>query len=269
MTPQVIYISNWQLAFGLLFIIAAGIMSMLHTLHLERDLLIGTIRTFVQLFALGYLLNIIFALDRVWWVLVLFLCMIFFAAWTIRGRVKEKQIAFFFPIFVSMLLSYFLVSYLVTAVLVGAKPWWQPQYFIPLSGMVIGNSMNAIAVSLDRLMGELKKQRHEIEMMLCLGADYREASHHMVQSAVRAGMIPSINSMMAVGLVFIPGMMTGQILAGADPLVAIRYQIVVMVMIVGSTAIGSFMVVYLIRRRCFGEAYQLLLRPKNKRYASP
>ncbi len=105
-------------------------------------------------------------------------------------------------------------------------------------------------------------------MMLCLGADYREASHHMVQSAVRAGMIPSINSMMAVGLVFIPGMMTGQILAGADPLLAIRYQIVVMVMMVGSTAIGSFMVVYLVRKRCFGPAYQLLLRPKNKRYAS-
>lgn len=261
MTPQVIYINNWQLAFGLVFILAAGIMSVLHSLRLERDLLIGTIRTFVQLFALGYLLKIIFALDKVWWVLVLFLFMIFFAAWTIRGRVRETQITFFFPIFISMLLSYFLVSYLVTAVLVGAKPWWQPQYFIPLSGMVIGNSMNAIAVSLERFMGELKRQRHEIETMLCLGANYKEASHAVVQSAVRAGMIPSINSMMAVGLVFIPGMMTGQILAGADPLVAIRYQIVVMVMLVGSTAIGSFMVVYLVRRRCFGAAYQLLLRP--------
>jgi len=261
MTPQVMAISNGQLALGLGFILAAGIMSLIHSLRLERDLLIGTIRTFVQLFALGYLLNIIFALDRVGWVLALFLCMIFFAAWTIRGRITEKQIPFFVPIFVSMLISYFLVSYLVTAVLVGAKPWWQPQYFIPLSGMVIGNSMNAIAVSLDRLMGELKKQRQEIEMMLCLGADYREASHPMLQSAIRAGMIPSINSMMAVSLVFIPGMMTGQILAGSDPLVAIRYQIVVMVMIVGSTAIGSFMVVYLVRKRCFGPASQLLLRP--------
>jgi putative ABC transport system permease protein len=263
MTPQAIDISNWQLILGLVFILAAGIMSVFHSLRLERDLFIGTIRTFVQLFALGYLLNIIFALDRVWWVLILFLFMIFFAAWTIRGRVREKQITFFFPIFVSMLLSYFLVSYLVTAVLVGAKPWWQPQYFIPLSGMVIGNSMNAIAVSLERFLRELKKQRHEIEMMLCLGANYKETSQAMVQSAVRAGMIPSINSMMAVGLVFIPGMMTGQILAGADPLVAIRYQIVVMVMLVGSTAIGAFMVVYLVRRRCFGPAFQLLLRPMN------
>jgi UDP-glucose/iron transport system permease protein len=261
MTPQVITISHWQLVWGLIFILGAGIMSLLHSLRLERDLLVGTVRTFVQLFALGYLLNIIFALDKVSWVMGLFLFMIFFAAWTIRGRIKEKQVAFFLPIFVSMLLSYFLVSYVVTAVLVGAKPWWQPQYFIPLSGMVIGNSMNAIAVSLDRLMGELKKQRQEIEMMLCLGADYKEASHTMLQSAIRAGMIPSINSMMAVGLVFIPGMMTGQILAGADPLMAIRYQIVVMVMIVGSTAIGSFIVVYLVRRRCFGPAFQLLLRP--------
>jgi putative ABC transport system permease protein len=101
-------------------------------------------------------------------------------------------------------------------------------------------------------------------MKLCLGADYKEASHDMHQEAIRAGMIPSINSMMAVGLVFIPGMMTGQILAGADPLIAIRYQIIVMVMLVGSTAIGSFIVVSLVRRRCFGSAFQLLLRPNKK-----
>jgi len=86
MTPQVMAISNGQLALGLGFILAAGIMSLIHSLRLERDLLIGTIRTFVQLFALGYLLNIIFALDRVGWVLALFLCMIFFAAWTLGCR---------------------------------------------------------------------------------------------------------------------------------------------------------------------------------------
>jgi len=264
MTSQVIQISNWQLVFGLVFILTAGILSMLHALRLEKDLLIGTVRTFVQLFALGYLLKIIFTLESAWWVMALFFCMTLFAAWTIRGRIKEKQIAFFMPIFFSMLLSYFLVSYLVTAVIVGAKPWWQPQYFIPLSGMVIGNAMNAIAVSLERLFGELRKRRNEIEIMLCLGADHREASHDMVQTAIKAGMIPSINSMMAVGLVFIPGMMTGQILAGSDPLVAIRYQIVVMVMIVGATALGTFLVIYLMRRRCFGDAGQLLLRPEQQ-----
>jgi putative ABC transport system permease protein len=149
-------------------------------------------------------------------------------------------------------------------VIVGAKPWWKPQYFIPLAGMIVGNSMNAIAISLDRLFGELRGRRQEVEMMLCLGADYKEASQDMVINAMRAGMIPSINSMMAAGVVFIPGMMTGQILAGADPLIAIRYQIVVMVMLVGSTAIGSLVVVLLVRRLCFGPGHQLRLRPERK-----
>jgi putative ABC transport system permease protein len=148
-------------------------------------------------------------------------------------------------------------------VVVSVKPWWKPQYFIPLGGMVIGNSMNAIAIALERLLGELRKRRHEVEARLCLGADYKEASKDMLSIAMRAGMIPSINSMMAVGIVFIPGMMTGQILAGADPLQAVRYQIVVMVMLVGSTAIGSLLVVYLVRKRCFSKGERLLLQPRN------
>ncbi|MDY6852667.1 MAG: ABC transporter permease, partial [Thermodesulfobacteriota bacterium] len=116
---------------------------------------------------------------------------------------------------------------------------------------------------LERLLGELRNRRQEVEMKLCLGADYKEASQDMVRQAMSAGMIPSINSMMAVGVVFIPGMMTGQILAGADPLLAIRYQIVVMIMLVGSTAIGSLLVVLLVRRRCFSPGHQLLLRPEK------
>jgi putative ABC transport system permease protein len=124
--------------------------------------------------------------------------------------------------------------------------------------------MNAVAISLDRLLSDLKKRRHEVEMMLSLGADYGEAAKDMVRNAMRAGMIPAINSMMAVGVVFIPGMMTGQILAGADPLQAIRYQIVVMVMLVGSTALLSLLGVHIVCRLCFSPAQQLLLRPKKQ-----
>jgi putative ABC transport system permease protein len=124
--------------------------------------------------------------------------------------------------------------------------------------------MTAIAISLERLIGDLKKSRNAVEMMLSLGADYKEASRETVKEAMRAGMIPSLNSMMAVGVVFIPGMMTGQILAGADPLMAVRYQIMVMVMLVGSTAIGSLIVILLVRRMCFGPGHQLLLRPEKK-----
>jgi putative ABC transport system permease protein len=263
MTSEVVSIGLEQLAIGLVFILLAGLASLHHALKLEKDLLVGTVRTFVQLFLLGYILLFIFELDNAAWVLAIFGFMIVFAAWEIRSRVKEKRVAFFWPLLVSMAISYVLVSYMVTAIVVGVTPWWKPQYFIPLGGMVIGNSMNAIAIALERLLGELRKRRLEVEAMLCLGADYKEASKDILSTAMRAGMIPSINSMMAVGIVFIPGMMTGQILAGADPLQAVRYQIVVMVMLVGSTAIGSLLVVYLVRKRCFGNGERLLLHPRD------
>lgn len=262
MQTEIVSIGTGHLVLGLLFVLIAGGASLYHALKLERDLLVGTFRTFAQLFLLGYALKVIFALDRAWLVLAIFSLMVLFAAWTIRARIKEKQIPFFLPVFFSMLISYILVSYMVTAVVIGVKPWWEPRYFIPLGGMVIGNSMNAIAIALERLLSDLRARRREVEMKLSLGADYKEASHDVVRNAMRAGMIPSINSMMAVGVVFIPGMMTGQILAGANPLMAIRYQIVVMVMLVGSTAIGSLLVVLLVRKLCFGPAHQVLLRPR-------
>jgi len=264
MTPEIVKISLIQLAFGLVFILVAGSASMYHALRLERDLLVGTIRTFAQLFLLGFILKFIFELQNAIVVLAIFGFMIFFAAWEVRGRVKERQVAFFWPVFVSMFISYTIVSYLVTAVMVNVEPWWKPQYFIPLAGMVIGNSMNAVAIALERLLGELRKRRLEVEARLCLGADYKEASEDMFRNAMRAGMIPSINSMMGAGIVFIPGMMTGQILAGADPLQAIRYQIIVMVMLVGSTAIGTLLVVYLVRKLCFGSGERLLLQPISR-----
>lgn len=264
MRPEIIDIGFMELGFGVFFILIAGIASFVHALKLEKDLFIGTVRTFAQLFLLGYILKVIFDIDNVLVVLMVFLFMIFFAARTIYGRINEKQISYFLPTFLSMAISFFLVTFMVTAVIVGVKPWWKAQYFIPIGGMVIGNSMNAIAISLERLLGDLRSKRKEIEMKLCHGADYKEASQEVLRSAMKAGMIPSINSMMAVGMVFIPGMMTGQILAGANPVAAIKYQIVVMVMIVGATTMGTLSVVLIVRKLCFSKGQQLLLRNENK-----
>jgi len=260
MTQPIIEIGPIQLALCLGFVLLAGGASIYHKLGLGRDLLVGSIRTFAQLFLMGYVLKFVFDVHYMWLVLLIFTFMIGAAVHIIKGRVKERSIPFVIPTFISMLLSYTLVSYLVTAVIVGAKPWWTPQYFIPLAGMIVGNSMTAISISLERLFSDLKSRRAEVEMKLALGADYREASQEILRDAIKAGMIPSINSLMAVGLVSLPGMMTGQILSGTDPLIAIRYQIVVMLMIVAATSLGSLMVTGLIRRRCFSPAQRLLLK---------
>lgn len=257
---QIVEISLWQLALSLLFILIAQVASFVYHLGLNRDITVGTVRTFAQLFLMGYALTFIFQLENLWFTLGIFVIMAVSAFFIVRGRVKEKQVSYILPTFLTMFISYFVTSLFVSGLIIGVTPWWEPRYFLPISGMVIGNSMSALAISLERLFGEMRQQRGLIETRLCLGANYKEASSEMFKNAITAGMIPSINAMMGVGLVFIPGMMSGQILAGADPLQAIRYQIVIMLMLVGSTATTSFIAILIVRKRCFGRGEELLLK---------
>ena len=256
---NLIEITPTQLALCLVFVAIAAIGSMIFKLRLEKDLVWGTVRTFAQLYMMGYVLKFIFQLNNVALILLLYAFMIFWAAHAIRSRVNEDKVRFFIPTYISMVTSYMLVAILVTGVIVQAKPWYTPQYFIPLGGMIIGNSMNAITIALDRMFSDFRKQRPEIELALCLGSTYQEATHDILRDVIKAGMIPSINALMTVGLVSLPGMMTGQILAGSDPITAIKYQILVMLMLVASTAIGSVIVVYVVRRRCFTKTHQMVI----------
>jgi putative ABC transport system permease protein len=258
---HIIEISAWQLLLALLFIVIAQVTSFVHHLGLNRDIAIGAARTFSQLFLMGYALTFVFQARNFWLTVAIFLVMVVSAVFIIKGRVREKQVAYIMPTFLTMISSYLVTALFVSRIIIGVDPWWEPRYFIPMAGMVIGNSMSALAIALERLFREMRQRKEIVEMKLCLGADYREASADIFRNAVNAGMIPSINAMMGVGLVFIPGMMSGQILAGADPLIAIRYQIVVMFMLVGSTAMSAISVMLFIRRRCFGSGEELLLTP--------
>ena len=261
---QAIEIGLWQLLLGLVFILIAQVASFVYHLGLSRDITVGTIRTFAQLFLMGYALTFIFQLNSPWFTVGIFVIMAVSASFIIRGRVKEKQVSYMVPTFLTMFVSYFVTALFVSGLIIGVAPWWEPRYFLPIGGMVIGNSMSALAIALERLFGEMRQQRGLIETRLCLGANYKEASSEMFKNAVTAGMIPSINAMMGVGLVFIPGMMAGQILAGADPLQAIRYQIVIMLMLVGSTATTSIVTMLIVRKRCFGKGEELLLSTSNQ-----
>lgn len=254
-----INITPQNMAIGVVFILLAGILSVIYGLRLEKDLFIGTLRSVFQLAAMGYLLKIIFGLNSIVFVLMIFIVMTFFAAEIIKGRVKKQKVAYFIPTLVSVQITFFLITFIVTAFIVQVKPWWSPQYFITMGGMIAGNSMSALAISLDRFFSDLKSKRQEVEMQLCLGATSTEASQSIFRNSLKAGMIPSINNMMGAGLVSIPGMMTGQILAGAAPTEAFKYQIVVMLMLVASTAIASLIVLKLIHKRCFGKGDNLLV----------
>ncbi|MDP6361307.1 MAG: ABC transporter permease, partial [Planctomycetota bacterium] len=133
-----------QLVYCLGFVLVAGVGSLVYRLQLEKSLAVGTVRTFAQLLLVGYVLNYIFEIRQVWLVLLLFIWMVFWAAHTIWLRVRQKEVPVFVRTFFSMLVSHLIVSIVVTAVIVQVDTWWEPQYFIPLSGMIMGNSMNAI-----------------------------------------------------------------------------------------------------------------------------
>jgi putative ABC transport system permease protein len=151
--------------------------------------------------------------------------------------------------------AFFVTQFSILAI-IQVDPWYDPQYLIPLLGMILGNALNGVSLGLEQFMESLVTNQGKIETLLSLGATRWEATHAEVQQAVRRGMIPMINSMMVMGLVSLPGMMTGQILAGANPLDAVRYQIIIVFAIASGTALGTLGVVLL--------AWQALLSPSHQ-----
>lgn len=152
------------------------------------------------------------------------------------------------------------------------QPWYEPQYAIPILGMILGNCLTGVSLGIERMTEELTAGRAAVEMSLALGASRWEAAQGPARQAVRAGMIPTLNQMAVVGLVSLPGMMTGQVLAGQSPLQAVRYQIVIMFLIAAASGLGVVGAVLLTYRRLFSPdhrfmASKLVERKARKRAA--
>ncbi len=244
-------ISDLQLALSAGLVLVAGLVSALLRLGLLRSIIWGTLRTFLQLGLVGYVLSYIFALDHPALVVGLVLVMLLLAARASVARLKSVPHKPFGLAALALGASTFLVGTLVCGVIIGGDPWYRAQLVIPIAGMLLGNSLNGVSLSLERLYSEVRIRAEEVEARLALGATPWEAARPMVRASLRAGMTPIINSLMVVGIVSLPGMMTGQILAGADPLTAVRYQIVVMLMISASVAMGCLLFVGLSYKRVF------------------
>lgn len=246
-----------ELAIACGLVLCAGCVSLLLRLRLESQLMLAALRTVVQLLLVGYLLRWVFQLSHAALVSLLLLLMIGLAA---RAAVQRPSRTFrgaYVRAFVTLLLTGLLTTFAVTAAIIDVQPWYRPQYVIPLAGMVLGNSLTGISLCLDTLLEALTERRAYIETELALGASRWEAVRGPLAQSVRRGLIPIINSMMVVGLVSLPGMMTGQILQGADPLQAVKYQIVVMFMIAASTSLGCITMALLVYRRLLNDRHQL------------
>ena len=254
-----IAIGPLDLAVAALLVLAAGLVSLALRLGLGRQLALASVRTVVQLMLVGYVLTFVFGQPGWYAVLAMGAVMVTAAARAAVRRPTRTYRGAGGQAFATLLVTGLAVTLTVTAVIIDVRPWYEPRYFIPLLGMVLGNCLTGVSLGLDSLLSGLVERRHLVEAELAMGASAWEAARPEAQTAVRRGMIPVINSMMVVGLVSLPGMMTGQILAGADPLQAVKYQIVVMFMIAAASSLGCIGIVLLALRRLFTRKHQLSL----------
>ncbi len=240
-----------QLVLAAGFMVVTGLIALAMGLGLTRSLWLATARTYLQILALGLVLRWLFGVDSWWLVVAIIAFMTLMAAMTIVRRAPDAPQGVLAPTFFAVSATGFLVTFAVTGLVVQVDPWYLPRYVIPIAGMVLGNSMNGIALALERTFADMDARESEILALTALGATPWEAARDSVRTALRAGMIPGINTLSAAGIVFIPGMMSGQVLAGTDPLVAAPYQIVVMVMVATADVLGSTLAVMLTYRRRF------------------
>jgi len=245
---------------ALLVLSLAGLSLYLH-LGLTRQLFVAAVRMVVQLLLVGLVLKVLFENVHLLWMSAVATVMLLAAGYEVVARQQRRfRGAWGFAMgTVSMFISTFTVTLIALTVIIQPDPWYKPQYAIPLLGMLLGNTMNGIALSLDRLLDAAYRQRAIIEARLMLGETWQGAVDTMRRESTRSGMIPMINAMAAAGVVSLPGMMTGQILAGSSPLEAVKYQILIMFLITVGTGFGTVIAVWFASRRLFDHRERLRL----------
>lgn len=253
MSGAKISISSLLLASSLVFISLA--FSYFQKLKLEKEILVSVIRAIIQLIAVGYVLNFIFGLENPIFTTLLLIFMTFNASYNAAKRGSKIKHAFIIS-FVSILLGAGVT--LLVLVASGAIKY-SPMQIIPVGGMIISNAMVALGLCYREIISGFESRREEVETKLSLGADILPSSINIIRDSIRTGMVPTIDSAKTLGIVSIPGMTTGLILAGTSPIEAVKYQIMVTFMLLSTTSISSFIACYFSYRGFFNQRKQLVL----------
>ena len=254
-----ILLTYWDVALASSLILLVLFISWRLRLRLTSTLLMAAVRTVIQLSFIGLILAWIFAREQWYEVLIILTIMTLIASSAAKNRVKRGYKGLLTDTFIAVSASAILVTGLAIGMILQVQPWYTPQFVIPILGLILGNSLTAISLTSNQLINDIHEQHARIEMMLTLSATPFEAVHDSIRAAIINGMTPTLNSMLVVGIVSLPGMMTGQILAGADPTQAVRYQIVTMFLICVSSTLGCTLSALLIYRRFFNREQQLIL----------
>ncbi len=256
----VIDLQLWQLVAAYIFVLILMVIVKLKGIPREKEILISSVRMTLQLILTGYILVYLFNTSSPYYTIFILVIMEIFAVYTIIKRSKSKLspklkqiIGFSMVIGTVSCLFYFLF------IVVHISPWYDARYFIPIAGMLIGNSMTGISLGVSRLMDGMQTQKSLVEGALMLGATPKAASKQIVDNAFDSAILPTINSMVGMGIVFLPGMMTGQILSGTSPITAIEYQIAIMLGILGSVTLTVILFLQLGYKTFFNEQSQLII----------
>lgn len=252
MNNTVMSLSVLQLSIAYIFVLIMLLIFKSRGIKREKQILIATTRMTVQLTLMGYVLMFVFSNPSWWLTSLMIVIMISFAIYNIIKRVKiamSKELKRIITI--SIVFGALVTAVFFIVVVLSVRPWFNPQYFIPISGMIIGNSMTGIALGANKLCSDMEEKRFEIENSLMLGATPVAATKQIVNNAFDSAILPTMNNMLTMGIVSLPGMMTGQILSGTFPLTAIKYQIGIMLAILGSTAVSTVLFVTLGYRTFF------------------
>ncbi|CAB1246056.1 ABC transporter permease [Clostridium sp. MT-14] len=247
-------ISIYSILFSLLLVLISLIFSYSQKLNLEKDIIISVARAVIQLIIVGYLLNYIFGLKNAFFTTFLLIFMIINAAYNASKRGSKIKNVFFIS-FISIILG----TSITLAILVFLRIIrYEPYQVIPIGGMIISNSMISLGLSFKQMKLNFKDKRAEVEAKLSLGADIYQSSINIIKDSIKVGMMPTIDSAKTLGIVALPGMMTGLILAGTSPINAVKYQIIVTFMLLSATSISSFTACYLSYKKFFNDRKQLI-----------
>ena len=248
-----------QVAIAASLIFVNGAVSVLLRLGMTKLWLVASVRTIGQLLLIGCVLEWVFQVDRWYIVLLLMIVMTLVAGHAAVTRSERRFPGIWLNTFLCVWASsWVMAAFAVFLILRRTATWYEPQYVIPLLGMLLGNCLNGISLGLHTFTSTLVSQRAEVEVLLALGASRWEAARRPVQQALKTGLTPIMNGMMVVGIVSLPGMMTGQLLSGIPPMQAVKYQIMIMFLIASATAMGTVGVVLLAFHKLFNARHQFL-----------
>ena len=257
MSDAIFHLTYTDLFISALLMLIPIAVSILLRLTLAKDLLIGSVRVFVQLVAVGFILHYVFALDRPLPVAGILLLMTIVAGYNAAKRAELMSLRIvLIATGVIGLCTVMLAAY-VFYVVIGITPYYNPAYVIPIVGMMLNGAMTGLAIGARALDRGLKDGRDRIEAALIVGATSWQASIHVVREALRQAMVPAINALMTAGIVQLPGMMTGQIISGVDPVLAVRYQVIIFYLLTAVIALATIGGTLLLWRRYFTPAHQL------------